>query len=101
MYLTNFLNSNIEHLKLSKAATFGYELQVLWGYNSGRQVVFLWGRGSTSASKKNYFSSADLNSQHSINVMNSYAHAPTETKRYCVAIEQIILTYRHAYNANS
>ena len=54
----------------------------------------------TSASKKNYSSSADLNYHHSINVMNSCPRAATETKRYCVTIDRNILIYRHAYYAN-
>ena len=32
--------------------------------------------------------------------MNSSPHAATETKRYCVTIEQSIEIYRHAYYAN-
>ena len=47
-------------------------------------------KDATSASKKNYLSPADLNYHPSINVMNSCPHAATETKRYCVAIEQSI-----------
>ena len=47
-------------------------------------------KDATSASKKNYSSSADLNYHHSISAMNSCPHAATETKRYCVTSEQSI-----------
>ena len=45
-------------------------------------------KDATSASKKNYLSSTNLHYHHSINVMNMCPHATTETKHYCVAIEQ-------------
>ena len=57
-------------------------------------------KDATSASKKNYSSSADPNYHYPINVMNSCPHAATETKRYCVTIELSIETNRHAYYAN-
>ena len=57
-------------------------------------------KDATSASKKNYSSSADPNYHHPINVMNSCPHAATETKRYCVTIDLSIEINRHAYYAN-
>ena len=41
-------------------------------------------KDATSASKKNYLSSTNLNYHHSINVMNTCLHATTETNNYCV-----------------
>ena len=57
-------------------------------------------KDATSASKKNYSSSANPNYHHSIDAMNSYPNAATETKRYCVTIEQSIEINWHAYYAN-
>ena len=58
------------------------------------------GKDATSASKKNYSSSADPNYHHSINVRSLCPHAAAETKRYCVTIELSIEIYRRAYYAN-
>ena len=49
-------------------------------------------KDTTSASKKNYSSFAEMNYYYSINVMNSCPHAATETKRYCVTIAVLIIT---------
>ena len=54
-------------------------------------------KDATSASKKNYLSSTNLNYHHSINVMNTCPHANTETNNYCVTIEQSIEISRHAF----
>ena len=53
-------------------------------------------KDATSASKKNYLSSTNLNYHHSINVMNTCPHATTETNNYCLTIEQSIEISRHA-----
>ena len=53
-------------------------------------------KDATSASKKNYLSSTNFNYHHSINVKNMYCHATTNTKHYCVTIEQSIEIFCHA-----
>ena len=54
-------------------------------------------KDTTSALKKNYSSSTNLNYPHLINVMNSCPHASTETKNYYITIEQSIKIYHHAF----
>ena len=54
-------------------------------------------KDATSASKKNYLSSTNLNYHHSINVMNTCPHATTETNNYSVIIGQSIEISCHAF----
>ena len=54
-------------------------------------------KDATSASKKNYLSSTNLNYHHSINVMNTCPHTTTEINNYCVTVEQSIEISRHAF----